>query len=284
MHRYQVDSNPQPCVNAVPSLSDILNSWYLFSGLTWTMAIIRLILQSSEIEEGRDVPVAAISEQLPIPFMETQRANGESGADLFQNLPSPRFMQTHLPCKLWETQLVKHPNLKVIQTIRNPKDTLVSYYHHMRNEGILGAFNGTWDQFFELFKEKKLPYGDYFEHVTDWLKFFKDRENTLILRYEEMKKDHHGHVIKIARFLDQGTSDRTAEFIVQKTTVQNMSQEVNNVVKNFTTWNKDGNFIRKGEVGDWVNYFSKEQGDYVDAKCKEYLEPMGITFDYHCTK
>ena len=95
-----------------------------------------------------------------------------------------------------------------------------------------------------------------------------------------MKKDHHGHVMKIAKFLGQDISDKTADVIVQKSTVQNMSKEINSVVKGLTTWNKDGNFIRKGQVGDWVNYFSKEQSDYIDAKCEEYLKPMGITFDY----
>ena len=244
------------------------------------MAMLRLILHSKELEEGQDVPVTGVSEQMPIPFMETERAYGETGADQFNNLESPRFMQTHLPYKLWRAQLEKYSNVKLVQTIRNPKDTLVSYYHHMRNEGVLGAFNGTWDQYFQLFKERKLPYGDYFEHMADWLNFLKERNNTLILRYEEMKKDHRGHVMKIAKFLGQDISDKIADVIVQKSTVQNMSKEINSVVKGLTTWNKDGNFIRKGQIGDWVNYFSKEQSEFVDAKCEEYLKPLGITFDY----
>ena len=36
-------------------------------------------------------------------------------------------------------------------------------------------------------------------------------------------------------------------------------------------------FIRKEEVGDWDNYFSEGQSKFVDAKCKEYLEPLGVT-------
>ena len=36
----------------------------------------------------------------------------------------------------------------------------------------------------------------------------------------------------------------------------------------------------KGIVGDWKNYFSEEQSDFVDEKCREYLEPLGLKFEY----
>ena len=37
-------------------------------------------------------------------------------------------------------------------------------------------------------------------------------------------------------------------------------------------------FFRKGIVGDWKNLFTKEQSDYVEALCKEKLEPLGLKF------
>ena len=49
----------------------------------------------------------------------------------------------------------------------------------------------------------------------------------------------------------------------------------------FPSWKSDrSSFIRKGEIDDWVNYFSKEQSDYVEAKFGEYLRPLGIKFEY----
>ena len=85
--------------------------------------------------------------------------------------------------------------------MRNPKDTLVSYYHHTRADIHTGAFPGTWDQFFEMFKEKRFPWGDYFEHNANWYKFNIDRKDSLVLFYEEMKKSHRDHVLKVAKFL-----------------------------------------------------------------------------------
>ena len=181
--------------------------------------------------------------------------------------------------------LDKHPNLRIIQTIRNPKDTLVSWYHHMRSDNHLGGFNGTWDQYFEEFKNKRLLWGDYFEVNADWYKFNKGRENSLILKYEEMKKDPKTHVIKIAKFLGHDLSDRAIDLVVEKCAAEKVGKKFNDLFKTFPQWNQNrSQFVRKGQVGDWVNHFSKEQSEYVDAKYKEYLEPLGITFEYSIDK
>ncbi len=136
-------------------------------------------------------------------------------------------------------------------------------------------------QFFELFKQQKLFFGDYFETNTLWYKFNKDRENSLIVKYEDMKKDHRGHVIKIAKFMGFDLSDKVIDTIVEKTGKKNMGKEVNQAINKTYGWaSEKSEFIRKGIVGDWVNYFSQEQSDYIDAKCKEHFEPLGLTFEY----
>ena len=240
---------------------------------------MHLMLAAEDLQEGKDVPITDFTTK--IPFIETERATGKLGAEIFQSLDPPRIMKSHLPYHShWKGQLDKHPNMRVMQIIRNPKDTLVSFYHHMKNERLLGGFTGTWDQYFDLFKEKRLPWGDYFEVIADWLNFFKDRKNTLVLKYEEMKKDHRGHALKIAEFLGFDLSDKVVDLIVEKTSLKDMSKEINSMLKDVPTWNQEGKFIRKGEVGDWVNYFSEEQSEYIDTKCKEYLEPLGLTFEY----
>ena len=111
--------------------------------------MIRLILQAKEIEKGKAVDSLDMFQK--IPFIETEWPDGRTGADNFRNLESPRFMKTHLPYEVLKSQLEKHPNVRIIQTLRNPRDALVSYYHHLRGDCQLGAFHGSWDQFFELF-------------------------------------------------------------------------------------------------------------------------------------
>ena len=33
-------------------------------------------------------------------------------------------------------------------------------------------------------------------------------------------------------------------------------------------------------MGDWVNYFSRDQNEYVEEKTKNELEPVGLMFEY----
>ena len=39
-------------------------------------------------------------------------------------------------------------------------------------------------------------------------------------------------------------------------------------------------FLRKGEVGDWKNYLSKEQNEYLDKVIAERLDPVGLKMTY----
>ena len=37
-------------------------------------------------------------------------------------------------------------------------------------------------------------------------------------------------------------------------------------------------FVRKGQIGDWVNYFSDEQAAFVDEQLLEKLQDTGLQF------
>ncbi len=41
-----------------------------------------------------------------------------------------------------------------------------------------------------------------------------------------------------------------------------------------------GDFIRKGQVGDWKNYFTDEMNKKMDAAIEKYLKPVGLEFVY----
>lgn len=60
--------------------------------------------------------------------------------------------------------------------------------------------NGKFDDFFELFMEGEVDFGDYFDCLMSWYEHRND-QNVLFLTYEQLKKDTKEYVLKIAKFM-----------------------------------------------------------------------------------
>ena len=164
----------------------------------------------------------------------------------------------------------------------------MSYYHHYKNDPFIGLFIGSFNDFFQLAKNGKVCWGDIFDHYVGWYNFLKKRENSLILKYEDMKKDLAGNVKKISSFLKYDLSEGALDAIVEKATFKNMKKDpkLNQTgdvePRKESAEDDDEKFanLRKDVVGDWENYFSEEQSQFIYAKCKEHLEPIGLRFDF----
>ena len=70
---------------------------------------------------------------------------------------------------------------------------LVSNYHFYKMNSALGNFHESFDKFFELFRQGRLVYGDYFDNVTSWWEH-RDNPAVLIVHYEDMKRDLRAQV------------------------------------------------------------------------------------------
>ena len=86
-----------------------------------------------------------------------------------QALPSPRFFKSHTSYDMMPGgEPAKSPS-KYIYVARNPKDTAVSMYHHVRNFKSFD-FDGPWDGFYEEFMNGRVESGLWFDHVLQWWK------------------------------------------------------------------------------------------------------------------
>ena len=262
-------------------------TFFIFSlGTNWAGAILHLINNADILERGEDIQQtakdAAIFFELKAPKEIAQHAD-VAGREKAETETGPRMIATHLPLTYFKQQIEKYPNLKVIQTIRNAKDTLVSYYHFYRMQVVLGAFNGSWNDFFKLIENKELAFGDYFDYIAEWYVYNKERPNSLILMYEDMKKDLKRNVKKIADFLSKDVSDEVIDIITTRTTFENMKADKMLTPKKteqspMTTGRSEA--MRKGTVGDWKGYFNEEQNHFIEQRYKETLQPLGLEFSF----
>ena len=86
--------------------------------------------------------------------------------DKVANTPGPRYFKSHATAE----QLPRgEANIKVIYIARNPKDTVVSLFHHARDKPEFG-YKGDFKSFVQLFLAGKVENGCWFEHVLNWQK------------------------------------------------------------------------------------------------------------------
>ncbi len=237
-------------------------------GTTWSAELVYLIMTMADVETAKKLPLA-----IRVPFLDFQ-PQGTPSLDEMMEMPSPRIFKTHLYSKFFDTE-IKKAKPKVIVVQRNPKDCLVSYFHFYKNFKIsFGDYPGNFDDFFELYKHKHLLFGDFFDHIVSWWEH-RNEENYLFTSYEELKKDVRAVIKKFATFLGKELSNEMVDTIAEHTSFEKMK---NNPMVNMEPMVKD--FMRKGIIGDWTNYFNDEQSQLIDEKAKEVEEKYGIKFQY----
>ena len=245
---------------------DVWISCYLRAGTMWVTQIVRLI-RNNGVQDDILLTTA-------VPYPESIWVNVP-----LDELARPRAFRSHFPYYQCPCGPPHSLPSKFIYVMRNPKDVAVSLYHFSR----LGMVDDLeWDRAFQLFISGKMPYGDYFDHVLSWWAH-KGSPNILFVKYEDMKKDLSQAVSKIASFLEVDLSPDVVQKIADLTTFESMMAD--NTAN--MSWDEDFNdkegkpaFFRKGEVGDWKNYFSAKQSAEMDRMCEEKLKDTGIEFDY----
>ena len=216
------------------------------------LTILHLLKNSDLLERDEDIEKSPRDEYF---FLEIKHpVHNTIGYERAQTVEGPRLLKTHLPLQYWKEQLDKNPELKIIQTIRNPRDTLVSAFHFYRTNLMLGGFHGNWDDFFPIVEADQVAFGNFFEHNAEWYSYHKERNNSLVLFYEDMKKNLRGNVKKIADFLGIRVSDKVIDIITKRTTFENMKKDTKlmpPVAKKNPFSSGRSEFMRKGKAGDW---------------------------------
>ena len=203
---------------------------------------------------------------------EMMRKTFEESVDYAENLPSPRIIKSHLPFELLPPNLLD--TAKVVYVCRNPKDTCVSYYHHIDNMlKLMYQFKGSFDQFTDCFKNGQLEYGSYFAHLKNGWKR-RNHPNMRFIWYEDMRKNSVKEVSSLATFLNHPLSEEKVNELVEHLEFSNMKERA--VKEN----PRSSTFFRKGEVGDWKNFFEGEKLENWDKWIAKNLEGSDIQFNF----
>jgi hypothetical protein len=246
---------------------DLFVVTYPRSGTTWTEQIVHLILNQGEQGEQRLTDAA--------PWLETLPNRPDGMKAYLQTLRGRRLFTCHLPLALMPDFAASKG--KYIYVARNPKDVAVSCFHHVQS---FGGYDGTWDEYFDLFVQGQVMYGSYFDHVLPWWQASRKVANILFLKYEDMKRDLAGVVGQIADFVEVPLNQMTLERVVAGSSFRAMTT---NEKTNFN-WmpQREGTpgQYRKGLVGDWRNQLSPEQSHSFDEVYSQKMLGTNLQFDF----
>lgn len=258
------------------SEEDLLIATYPKSGTTWIQEVVDLILNDGDVDKCKRAPT-----QVRMPFLEMTAADGSNaGITKLETMDPPRVIKTHLPIQLLPRSF-ENAGCKVIYVARNPKDSVVSFYHFDRMN-LRQPEPGPWKQYLERFMKGQLVWGSWFDHVKG---YWRERHKRKIhyMFFEDMKEDPAREVTRTAQFLGRQLSESTIDHIVQMTTFSVMRE---NPMANYSTLpdtifdRTASQFMRKGEVGDWKNHFSAEENAAFDEHYQKKMEdcPLPIRF------
>ena len=237
-------------------------------GTTWTQQIVRLIINKG-VQDNIKVTTA-------VPWLEAEKFIPDLNVD---KMARPRAFKTHFSYDLLPCGPAHATPCKYIYVTRNPKDSAVSGFHHLKKVYLPDI---EWDAFWEKFISGDGLYGDYFDHLLSWLPH-KDDENVLFMKYEDMKKDLNNAVSKIASFMGVSLPSDVIAKITDLCSAENMRKDDTanmSWMKEFCDEDGKSIFVRKGVVGDWKNLLSSEQSAQMDTIYAKKLEGTGFELDF----
>ncbi|KAM4651442.1 sulfotransferase 2B1-like isoform 1-T2 [Discoglossus pictus] len=243
---------------------DIYNVTYPKSGTNWMAEILTLIQHDGDPTLCKSVPNFVRS-----PWYETYKEQSK-----LKDLPSPRLLTSHLPFHIFAKSFFTS-KAKIVYTMRNPKDVLVSLFHFCK----MLKFNKEPKNFQESL-EHFLEKNAWFDHIKGWMQMKAD-SRFFYITYEELQQDLRGSVVRICKFLGKELDDAAIDSVVEHSSFKTMKD---NKMCNFTFLSETimdhskGFLMRKGISGDWKNHFTVAQSEYFDKVYQERMKDLNMKF------
>lgn len=243
-----------------PRADDIFLFAYPASGTHWLWEVVGMLLR------GKAERIKVEKEHYMLEC---------SDEETLAKLESPRILNSHIYKEQVPETILQ--NNKIILISRNPKDIAVSWYNH--NVADLETdYEGEFPAFYELYRVGNIPNGDWFEYNKVWWEWSKGRPNALWVTYEEAKRDLPSLIEKMAVFLEVPSTPELCQSISELCSFKKMKEEKHSLLP--FELRENMSFYRKGQVGDWKNWFTVAQNEDYDKIWEEKMKDCDLPVEF----
>ena len=230
---------------------------YPKSGNTWVRFLIAHLVAA-----GRPVDFSSVQEIVPgIDWLSARK---------IRSLSRPRILKSH--------EYFDPRYEKLVYLVRDPRDVVVSYYHHDLRRGLIPEGHPI-EQYVARFLAGRLdPYGSWQEHVGSWLGARDGDPGFLLLRYEDLSAAPEPGLRRIADFLGLRSSDAELESACERSSFEAMRRLERFQAETAGTLSPvrvQQPFVRSGTVGGWRRELPPALGARITARWGTTMAALG---------
>jgi hypothetical protein len=193
----------------------------------------------------------------------TDHVHGIS-SKMFSNLPKDKFtfLKTHSPYSTSYEKIALEKNAKIIISLRDLRDVMISRYHHVisekthRHHKVINNLNFE-DGFIKSLNLTDLGgtpvIEEYYNWIYDWLKIAKER-NYLVLWFEDYKTNELNYINKILNYI--GLKELSSKQILDLTNKKTSKSKKYKLSDGLKKYGRERSTFRSGEINQWKKVFN----------------------------
>ena len=162
---------------------------------------------------------------------------------------------------------------KVIYLIRDPRDTMVSFFHFSCS---LNLFSGSLSEFI-----RSPIYGieSWCTHLKSWYEDSPIALRIYFMRYEDMKNNTFDTLNAMYTMLGHHIPENVLQRAIELSSFSKMKESENKWAYGGRPSGKQMTFMRKGKSGAYSNELSKEDIDYINTIAGKLMSQFNYAFD-----
>lgn len=157
---------------------------------------------------------------------------------------------------------------KIFYLVRDPRDTMVSYYAHVKG---LGQWRGTLDEFV---RHGRFGIQAWVAHVTGWLDGVQPAVRFALIRYEDLIADTACELRRLYRLLGIPVTDEMIAAAIERSSIEKMR----NLESESSTGHpalRNQEFVRRGRPGGSREPLPEATRELIEREAGFVMEQLG---------